>query len=161
LGTIATFSRSKIEKRETALMDPTMPIGRYFLFAGSALLSLLYLADWYVPRLAAEPAHSEVDRTIIRIRSEHQWPIAVAIDTNVKPINPPIRGDFPSSPVDPERFQDKSKNEAFAYASALLPQALPNSKRLARPALRPMRGELKTQPRPCCKTNGERALQPE
>ena len=71
-------------------MDPTMPIGRYFLFAGSALLSLLYLADWYVPRLAAEPAHSEVDRTIIRIHSEHQWPIAVAIDTNVKPINPPI-----------------------------------------------------------------------
>ena len=148
-------------------MDPTMPIGRYFLFAGSALLSLLYLADWYVPRLAAEPAHSEVDRTIIRIHSENQWPIAVAIDTNVKPVNPPIRGDFPLSPVDPERFQDKSKNEAFAYASALLPQASSNSKRLARPALRPMRGmrlkvvSVRTQPRPCCKTNGERALQPE
>ena len=86
-----------------------MPIGRYFLFAGSALLSLLYLVDWYVPRLAAEPAHSEVVRTIIRIHSEHQWPKAVAIDTNVKPINPPIRGDFPSSPVDPERSKTNRK----------------------------------------------------
>jgi hypothetical protein len=71
-------------------------------------------------RLAAEPAHSEVDRTIIRIHSEHQWPTSVAIDTNVKTINPTIRDDFPPSPVDPNRSQDKSKNEAFAYASALL-----------------------------------------
>jgi hypothetical protein len=59
-----------------------------------------------MPRLAVKPAHSEVDRTIIRIHSEHQWPTAVAIDTNVKPINSPIRDDFPSSPVDPNRSQD-------------------------------------------------------
>jgi hypothetical protein len=145
-----------------------MPVGRYFLFSGSALLSLLYLADWYLPRLAAEPAHSEVDRTIIRIHSEHQWPTAVAIDTNVKTINPSIRDDFRPSPVDPNRSQDKSQNEAFAYASALLPQASSKPKRVAsRPALRPMRGVrlkvviVRTQPRPCCNANGEGFPQPE
>ena len=71
-------------------MGPAMPFGRYFRFAGSALLSFLYLVDWYMPRLAAEPAHSQVVRSTIRIHSEHQWPKAVAIDTNVKTINPTI-----------------------------------------------------------------------
>jgi hypothetical protein len=100
-----------------------MPIGRYSLFVGSALLSLLYLADWSVPRLAAEPAHSELDRTIIRIHSEHRWPTAVAIDTNFKPINSPTRDDFPSSPADSPKTN--RKNEAFAYASTLSTLALP------------------------------------
>jgi hypothetical protein len=72
-------------------------------------MSLLYLMDWYVPRLAAEPAHSEVDRTIIRIHSEHQWPTAITIDTNVKPIDSSIRDDFPLSPVEPNRSQQIEK----------------------------------------------------
>jgi hypothetical protein len=72
-------------------------------------MSLLYLMDWYVPRLAAEPAHSEVDRTIIRIHSEHQWPTAITIDTIVKPINSSILDDFPLSPVEPNRSQQIEK----------------------------------------------------
>jgi hypothetical protein len=87
LGTIATFPVFEFEKRRlNALVVPAMPVGRYFLFVGSALLSLLYLADWYLPRLAAEPAHSEVDRTIIRIHSEHQWRVAC------RPALRPMRG---------------------------------------------------------------------
>jgi hypothetical protein len=134
-----------------------MPIGRYFLFAGSVLLSLLYLADWYMPHLAAEPAHSDVDRSIIRIHSEHHWPKAVAIDTSVETIDPSTRDDFPPSLVEPNRPRDKSQNEAFAYAPALLarPSQPPKPRRLtSRLTKRPMRAirrklvSEQTQPAP-------------
>jgi hypothetical protein len=109
-----------------------MPFGRYFRFAGSALLSFLYLVDWYMPRLAAEPAHSQVVRSTIRIHSEHQWPKAVAIDTNVKTINAHVR-DFTPSPVDPRPSKDKFKNEAFAYAPAYAPGLLPQFSKSPKP----------------------------
>jgi hypothetical protein len=147
-GTIATFSRFKSETPVGYFGGPTMPFGKYFLFAGTALLSLLYLVDWYVPRSAAEPAHSEVARSIVRIHSEHQWPKAVAFDTNVKTINPPIRDDFQPSPVDSNRSQDKSQNEALAYAPARLPQSSKSPKpklvksRLANPPMQGVRRKV-------------------
>ena len=66
-----------------------MPLGRYFLFTGSALLALLFLADWYLPKLSAEPARTGVDKTIIRIHSSQKWPAAVVFDTNLPTTNPP------------------------------------------------------------------------
>jgi hypothetical protein len=66
-----------------------MPLGRYFAFVGSALLALLFLADWYMPKLAADPARADVDRTTIRIHARPKWPEAVIIDTSLPTIVPP------------------------------------------------------------------------
>ena len=46
-------------------------------FTGSALLALMFMADWYLPKSAAEPARAGVDKTIIRIHSSRQWPEAM------------------------------------------------------------------------------------
>ena len=53
-----------------------MPLVRYFTVAGSLLLALLFLADWYFPKLVAPPATAGVDKTIIRLHSAHRWPEA-------------------------------------------------------------------------------------
>jgi hypothetical protein len=66
-----------------------MPLGRYFALAGSVLLALLFLADWYLPRLGAAPARADVDRTVIRLHSGHRWPERIVIDTNLPTIVPP------------------------------------------------------------------------
>ena len=66
-----------------------MPLGRYFAFMGGALLALLFLADWYMPQLAAEPSRTGVDKSIIRIHTLHRWPEAIAFDTSVPTIIPP------------------------------------------------------------------------
>lgn len=66
-----------------------MPLGRYFAFMGGALLALLFLADWYMPQLAAEPSRTGVDKSIIRIHTLHRWPEAIAFDTSVPTIVPP------------------------------------------------------------------------
>ena len=59
-----------------------MPLVRYFLFTGVMLLSLLLVAERYLPKLADKVA-ADVDLSIIRIHSDHQWPAAVRIDTSV------------------------------------------------------------------------------
>ncbi len=59
-----------------------MPLVRYFLFTGAMLLSLLFVADRYLPK-PADKVVADVDRSIIRIHWDHQWPAAVRIDTSV------------------------------------------------------------------------------
>jgi hypothetical protein len=89
-----------------------MPLGRYFGFAGSLLLALLFLADWYIPKLSAEPDRADVDRSIIRIHSMHRWPEAIVFDTGVPTITPPVVAAVPV----PRTSRD---------ALALLPQTSP------------------------------------
>ncbi|SDI51076.1 MULTISPECIES: hypothetical protein [Bradyrhizobium] len=97
-----------------------MPLARYFAFAGSLLLALFILADWYFPKLAAAPARAEVDRTIIRLHSAHKWPEATVFDTSLPTIVPP-----PSLAV-AERLPPpaiaRSPKQAFALA---LPEVTP------------------------------------
>jgi hypothetical protein len=66
-----------------------MPLGRYFVFTGTLLLALLFLADWYMPHPAASPTRTEVDRTVIRLHSGHKWPERIVIDTSLPTIVPP------------------------------------------------------------------------
>ena len=113
-----------------------MPLVRYFTLIGSLLLSLLFLADWYMPKLAAEPTHVDVDRSIIRIHSSHKWPDAIVIDTTLPTITPPavVTADIPKS---------RPPREAFA----LLPQASASASTAkavgaARPAVPPRRKKM-------------------
>ena len=91
-----------------------MPLARYFGFAGSVLLALLFLADWYIPKLSAAPDRAGVDKSIIRIHSKHKWPEAIALDTSLPTIVPPpvIMAELPAK---------KTSHDALA----LLPQASP------------------------------------
>jgi hypothetical protein len=90
-----------------------MPLGRYFLFIGSALLALLFLADWYMPQLAATPGHADVDRSIIRLQSRHNWPERIVIDTSLPTIVPPPAQIAEASPVKSGPV-GRSPREAFA-----------------------------------------------
>lgn len=61
-----------------------MPIARYFIVVGSALVVLLLIAGWSLPEpLPSVSERSEIiDRATIRIRSERKWPEKVVLDTN-------------------------------------------------------------------------------
>jgi hypothetical protein len=55
---------------------------RYFVFTGCMLLGLLLLADRYFHLAAAVAADDHIDRSIIRIHSNQQWPAAIRFDTS-------------------------------------------------------------------------------
>ena len=61
-----------------------MPIARYFMVVGSALVVLLLIAGWSLPEPPASfPDRPEIiDRATIRIRSERKWPEKIVLDTN-------------------------------------------------------------------------------
>ena len=97
-----------------------MPLARYFTFVGSLLLALLFLADWYFPKLVAPPATAGVDKTIIRLHSAHKWPEATVFDTSLPTIVPP-----PAAVVAdrrPPAAIARPPEQAFALA---LPEAMP------------------------------------
>jgi hypothetical protein len=68
-----------------------MPVARYFLFVGGALLALLFLIDAYVPSQAvvASQAAPSIDRNVVRIRSDQKPPERVVYDTSLPTIVPP------------------------------------------------------------------------
>ena len=68
-----------------------MPVARYFLFVGGALLALLLAINALVPEQAvvASQAGPSVDKTIVRIRSDQKLPERVVYDTSLPTIVPP------------------------------------------------------------------------
>jgi hypothetical protein len=68
-----------------------MPLARYFLFVGGALLALLFLVDTQLPNLpVAQSAYdAAADLPPIRIHSDRKWPERVVFDTSAPAIAPP------------------------------------------------------------------------
>jgi hypothetical protein len=68
-----------------------MPVARYFLFVGGALLALLLAIGALFPQQAvvASQAPSSVDKTVVRIRSDQKLPERVVYDTSLPTIVPP------------------------------------------------------------------------
>src|SRR3954452_6738681 len=61
-----------------------MPLARYFVFVGGALMALLFVFDLFSPKAAADIGiHSagNVDKSTVRIRSDQKWPERVVFDT--------------------------------------------------------------------------------
>ena len=105
-----------------AFVNP-MPIGRYFLYIGSVLLALLFLADWYFPPLDAEQtSSSKVDRTTIRLHSTYKWPNAIVFDTTQPTIVPPAAVTIVAAPAPPVA---KPAQEAYAMATEPVAAAKP------------------------------------
>lgn len=68
-----------------------MPVARYFMFVGGALLALLFLIDAFSPPLAVTAGHAapSVDRNVVRIHSDQKLPERVVYDTSLPTIVPP------------------------------------------------------------------------
>ena len=61
-----------------------MPLARYFVFVGGALMALLFAFDFFSPKAVADNGiHSAgtVDKSTLRIRSEQKWPERIVLDT--------------------------------------------------------------------------------
>jgi hypothetical protein len=97
-----------------------LPIARYFIFVGGTLAALLFIADWCLPAPPARFADQlAIDRTIIRIRSEHKWPEKVVLDTRQPTIAPPALEEPPAG--QPVRLSsDEARNQSNLEAMAQL-----------------------------------------
>ncbi len=112
-----------------------MPLVRYFVIAGSALLPLLFLLDWYLPQSVVDPARASADHAAIRIQSGHKWPSAIAFDTNQPTIVPPAAEVALDAPV------RKPPREALAMVQQPAPVVHP-----APPAAKPKRVTRRVKP---------------
>ena len=66
-----------------------MPLMRYFVFVGGALLALLLIVNACLPALPmVEGSAATVDRSVIRIHSTQKWPERVVFDTAQPSITP-------------------------------------------------------------------------
>jgi hypothetical protein len=68
-----------------------MPVARYFLFVGGALLALLFALDAFAPQQAAVATNSapSIDKTVVRIRSDQKLPERVVYDMTLPTVVPP------------------------------------------------------------------------
>ena len=112
---------------------------RYFLYAGSALLGLLFLVNWYtpaVPTTAADQAReASLDKEILRIRSAQKWPQKIDFDTNIPTIVPPpaLAASIPPAPPPPLKAADAlNKSVLNARAEAKPVQAQTPPRKVAR-----------------------------
>jgi hypothetical protein len=69
-----------------------MPVMRYFLFVGAALLALLLVAAEVFPTAPAESAvqgtSTASDLSVIRIHTDRKWPERVVFDTSIPTLVP-------------------------------------------------------------------------
>lgn len=64
-----------------------MPLLRYFVFVGGALLALLFVSNAYFPKMPDE-VRVDSELPVIRIHSDRKWPERVVFDTNQPTIVP-------------------------------------------------------------------------
>ena len=66
-----------------------MPLMKYFVFVGSALVLLLLAMNWLLPDPTAEPVYSSIERPVIRISSIETLPERVVFDNSMPYMAPP------------------------------------------------------------------------
>jgi hypothetical protein len=68
-----------------------MPIRTYFVCVGSALVALLFIANGCLPeRPALLTSQSQIDKTVLRIKSARKWPEKIVLDTTQQGILPAV-----------------------------------------------------------------------
>jgi len=94
-----------------------MPLLRYFLYVGGALLALLFISDAYLPKLPVE-VRADYELPVIRIHSDRKWPERVVFDTNLPTIVPSQTASLTASVPVPATVADVSSKgrarDAFA-----------------------------------------------
>ena len=78
-----------------------MPLIRYFVFVGGALLALLFVADRYMDGPVSAAAEVGPEVSIARIHSAQTWPEKIVFDTSVRqiPLSRTASDVPPSAPV--------------------------------------------------------------
>ena len=111
---------------------------RYFLYAGSALLTLLFLVNWYAPAApttAADQAQqASLDKEILRIRSAQKWPQKIVFDTSIPTIVPPpsLVASVPPAPPPFKAADALNKSVLNTHAKARIEQAQTPPRKVAR-----------------------------
>jgi hypothetical protein len=109
-----------------------MPLMRYFIFVGGALLALLLVADACLPALpVVRASRSDTDLSVIRIHSDTKWPERVVFDTT-RPTITPVPAPVVAEAVAPrEKIAAVSSKGGVREAFAQLP-ATPGHPKLKR-----------------------------
>lgn len=104
-----------------------MPVIRYFVFVGGALLALLLAIDLFAPPqpVAAGQAAASIDKTVVRIRSDQKLPERVVYDTSLPTIVPPVVTAAVVPPVPPA----VAAAEAQAQVRETFAQYVPEAKK--------------------------------
>lgn len=110
--------KSALSMRASSSAETAIPLRRYFVSVGGALLVLLFAVDWVLP--APAPIRSDESHTMrpsIRILSEIKRPELVVIDTNrAAPI--------PALPDEIASTSSQLPSSALAEAAQRLPPAV-------------------------------------
>jgi hypothetical protein len=120
--------------------DGPMPVLRYFVFVGGALLALLFTVDAFSPKtadVAVAAASAIPENPTLRIRSDRKWPERIVFDTSMPAVAPPaqIAASEVSAPPPPAagEFTAKARvRESFAQfrpADESKPEVKPQPKR--------------------------------
>jgi hypothetical protein len=86
----------------------TMPLVRYFVLVGGALLALLFVADAYAPKSAVVTAAetANIENPTLRIRSDRKWPERVVFDTSIPTTVPALVEKTDASVSAPAKIAD-------------------------------------------------------
>jgi hypothetical protein len=95
-------------------MECGMPLARYFLYVGGALLALLFVFDPYLPKLPAA-AFGKSPSTTIHIHSDHKWPERIVYDTSLSTVIPTQIANIEDNIAVSEIVAATSDREAFAH----------------------------------------------
>ena len=115
-----------------------MPLMRYFVFVGGALLALLLVVNAVSPgssvtEASRSTAAAKTDLSVIRIRSDRKWPERVVFDTShpaatVAAVPAPVVAEAAPAPPKVAALPPKNEvREAFAQANSV--HAEPKRKR--------------------------------
>jgi hypothetical protein len=115
-----------------------MPVLRYFLFVGGALLALLLIVNAWLPAVPPAPAtgsHEATDLSVIRIHSDHKWPARVVFDTTRPSVTPtPAPVVVAQAPLPPKSENDQqSKGQMREAFAQLRPNPGPDEHRSREP----------------------------
>ncbi len=132
-----------------------MPLARYFLFVGGALMALLFAFDFFSPKAVADIGTQSasavtVDKSTLRIRSEQKWPERIVLDTTQPTIVPKaaqtqvaaVQAELPGPAPAPEITPTARVRETFAQfvpVEPKKPEATAKKRKVAKTSGQPMR----------------------
>jgi hypothetical protein len=103
-----------------------IPLARYFLYVGGAMLTLLLIVDAILPKIPV--AHQQVQTFLIRIHSDRKWPDRVVYDTNLSTSVPAriagAEADVPALSTAADDSAAAREREAFAQMHPTAPNQL-------------------------------------
>ena len=80
-----------------------MPLMRYFMYVGGALLALLLIANMCLPTPPVpQKSQSATDLSVVRIHSDQKWPERVVFDTTRPTITPAPAAGAAQAPQPPQ-----------------------------------------------------------